>query len=53
MHVFLIFVVLLFSVALILYALPLILYIAPLIVVGILISLISDAVHHRSKPVGH
>ncbi len=54
MQVFLIFVVLLFSAAIILYALPLILYIAPILVVGLLISLIMDSIHHhKAKPAGH
>ena len=53
MPVLMIFVVLLFSAALVVYALPLILYIAPVLVVGILISLINDSIHHRSKPAGH
>jgi hypothetical protein len=53
MQILLIPVVLLFSVAVILNALPLILYIAPVLIVGLIISLIVDALHHRSKPVTH
>ena len=53
MQLFLIIVVLLFSVALVLYALPLVLYIAPLIVAGLLISFVTDSVHHKSKTVWH
>lgn len=53
MQLFLIFVVLVFSVALILYALPIILYIAPLIVVGILIGRVTDSIRKKSRPVGH
>lgn len=54
MQVFLVFVVLLFSAAIILYALPLILYIAPILVIGLLISLINDSIrHHRARVAGH
>ena len=53
MQVVLFFVVLAFSVALFLYASPIILYIVPLIVVGIIISLVTDFVRHRSKTVEH
>ena len=53
MEFFLIFVVLVFSVALILYASPIILYITPLIVVGLLISFLIDSVRHHSKTVRH
>ena len=53
MQLFLIFVVLVFSVALILYALPIILYIAPLIVVGVLISWVIDFIRKTSRSVGH
>lgn len=49
MQLFLIFIVLVFSVALILYASPIVLYIAPLIVIGLLISLLTDSVRHHSK----
>lgn len=53
MQIFLIFVVLVFSVALILYASPLILYIAPLIIIGLVISFLTDSVRHHSKTVRH
>ncbi len=53
MQLFLIFVVLVFSVALILYAAPIILYIVPLIVIGLLISFLIDFVRHHSKTVRH
>jgi hypothetical protein len=53
MQYVLVFVVLVFSVALVLYALPIVLYIAPLIVVGILISLVTGFVRHKSKTIGH
>ena len=53
MQLFLVFVVLVFSVALILYASPIILYIAPLIVVGLVISFLIDSVRHHSKTVKH
>ena len=53
MQLFLVFVVLVFSVGLILYASPIILYIAPLIVIGLLISFLTDFVRHHSKTVRH
>lgn len=53
MQLFLILVVLVFSVALILYAAPIILYIAPLIVIGLVISFLTDSVRHHSKTVKH
>lgn len=53
MQFVLVFVVLLFSAALILYASPLILYVAPVIALGIAISLLNDAIRHRSKTVEH
>jgi hypothetical protein len=54
MQIVLVFVVLLFSAAIILYALPLILYIAPVLVIGLLISLINDSIHHhKAKAAGH
>ena len=55
MPFFLIAVVMLFSIAIFVYALPVLLYIAPLVVIGVMISLIVDAVHqhHHSRPVGH
>ena len=53
MQLFLIFVMLVFSVALIPYALPIILYIAPLIVVGVLISWVTDWIRNKSRTVGH
>ena len=53
MQFVLVFVVLLFSAALILYASPLILYVAPVIALGIAISLLNDAIRHRSKTVKH
>jgi hypothetical protein len=53
MQTLLVLVVLLLSAALFVYALPLFLYIAPLFIVGIVFSLISDSVHHNSRPVGH
>ena len=53
MELFLIFVVLVFSVALILYAAPIILYIVPLIVIGLLISFLIDSVRHHSKTGKH
>ena len=45
--------VVLFSAALFMYALPLILYIAPLFIIGIIISLVSDSWHRKSKPIAH
>ncbi len=53
MQLFLIFVMLVFSVALIPYALPIILYIAPLIVVGVLISWVTDSIRNKSRIAGH
>ncbi len=53
MQILVVLVVMLFSAALFLYALPLFLYIAPLFIIGIVISLVSDSVRHKSKPVGH
>jgi len=53
MQLLLIPVVLLFSAAIFLYALPLFLYIAPLFIIGLVISLVADSVHHKSKPVAH
>ena len=53
MQLFLIFVVLAFSGALILYALPIVLYLGPLIIVGLLISFLTDSVRHHSKTIGH
>jgi hypothetical protein len=54
MQIVLVFVVVLFSAAIILYALPLILYIAPVLVIGLLISLINDSIHHhKAKAAGH
>jgi nitrate/nitrite transporter NarK len=53
MQLFLIFVVLVFSVALILYASPIILYIAPLIVIGLVISFLTDSIRHHSKTARH
>jgi len=53
MQFLLVLVVLLFSAALVLYASPLILYVAPLIALGIVISLLNDAIRHRSKTVEH
>lgn len=53
MQILVVFVVLLFSAALFVYALPLFLYIAPLFIAGIIISLVHEAVHHKSRPVGH
>jgi hypothetical protein len=42
-----------FSAALFIFALPLFLYMAPLFIVGIIISLAHETVHHKSRPVGH
>jgi 4-hydroxybenzoate polyprenyltransferase len=53
MQILVVFVVLMFSAALLVYALPLILYIAPLCIAGIIISLAHEAVEHKSRPVGH
>lgn len=53
MQLILALVVLLFSIAIFVYALPIMLYIAPLVVLGVVISLIVDSVHHRSRLVGH
>ena len=53
MQFILVFVVLVFSVAIVLYALPLIIYIAPLIVVAVVISLLMDSYRHRAKAVRH
>ena len=54
MQALLIFVVLLFSAALIIYTLPLLLYIAPVMIIGLVISLIDDAMHHpKATAAGH
>lgn len=54
MQALLVFVVLLFSAALILYALPLILYIAPVLMIGLAISLINESIHHhKARVAGH
>lgn len=53
MQIFVVLAIVLFSAALFMYALPLILYIAPLFIIGIIISLVSASVHHKSKPVAH
>jgi hypothetical protein len=53
MQLFLVLVVLLFSVPLILYASPIILYLAPLIVIGFLVSFLTDSVGRHSKSVRH
>ena len=54
MQLALVFVVLLFSIAIIVYALPVMLYIVPLVVIGVLISIAVDSHHHHgSRPAGH
>jgi hypothetical protein len=53
MQLFLVFVVLVFSVALILYASPIILYLAPLVVIGFLVSFLTNSVRRHSKTVRH
>jgi archaellum component FlaG (FlaF/FlaG flagellin family) len=53
MQIFLIFVVLVFSVALVVYASPIILFIVPLIVIGLVISYLSDSDRHHSNTVEH
>ena len=47
MQVALLFVVLLFSIAIFTYALPVMLYIAPLVVIGVAVSLVADSMHHK------
>ena len=49
MQLFLTFVVLAFSVALILYATQIILYVVPTILIGLVISFVIDCVRHHSK----
>ena len=53
MPVLMILVALLFAAALAVHALPQVIYIAPVLAVGLLISWINDAIHHKSKPAGH
>jgi hypothetical protein len=51
MQVLLVFVVLMFSAALILYASPVILFLVPLVVVGLIFSALTDTARHHSKSV--
>ena len=53
MQFFLIFVVLVCSIALIVYASPIILYMAPMIVVGVIFSWVTDTIRNKSRTVGH
>lgn len=53
MQLFLVLVVLVFSVPLIVYASPIILYLAPLIVIGFLVSFLTNYVRRYSKTARH
>ena len=53
MQLFLVFVVLVFSLALFLYASPIILYVMPVAVIGVAISFLIGVVRHHSKTVKH